>query len=513
MRGYRRLRAEGSLRQIPLLRDLLTRAQLDGGRERPSATIFGAAQDEAERVVRQAALARYVAVPLTEAVLGAIASGRPVTCAMPRDWQRVLEGQGYAVARVRSALLWRIEMLKQLARAWRTMLQTIGSGLRGVRGPRVTGHVAHFHGLGAGNLPQPAAGGRSHDIVSWYLRWPDRQKPLDAVTHGVRGAAPVTVDRIPVLYQPAVPDFATWLVRARFASWCVRATLRSVVDLIRGLWWHAMVLQDASTAAARRLQPESLAGADYLFHNSDWILRPLWTYEAERAGARILLYFYSTNIEGFRSDREAITTYGWAASNWPRYLVWDAQQASTIRRAIGPGAAIDIVGPIWFHTSAKDAPCPTRPAIAVFDVVPVRDSYYQMLGVEVEYYVPDTSIAFLSDIRDVAREQGAELLWKRKRQMAPTTHRRYRRFADEIEGHGHVVPVDPAVSATRLIEVADVVISMPFTSTSLIAQDLGKPACYYDPAGIVRKDDPAAHGIPVVRGRGELAAWVSAHLA
>jgi hypothetical protein len=45
---------------------------------------------------------------------------------------------------------------------------------------------------------------------------------------------------------------------------------------------------------------------------------------------------------------------------------------------------------------------------------------------------------------------------------------------------------------------------MPFTSTALVARNLGKPSYYYDPSGIIQKDDRAAHGIPVISGFAEL---------
>jgi hypothetical protein len=48
---------------------------------------------------------------------------------------------------------------------------------------------------------------------------------------------------------------------------------------------------------------------------------------------------------------------------------------------------------------------------------------------------------------------------------------------------------------------------MPFTSTALIARHLGKPSCYYDPTGLVQKNDRAAHGIPIVTGMEELKSW------
>jgi len=45
---------------------------------------------------------------------------------------------------------------------------------------------------------------------------------------------------------------------------------------------------------------------------------------------------------------------------------------------------------------------------------------------------------------------------------------------------------------------------MPFTSTALVARNPGKPSYYYDPSGIIQKDDRATHGIPVISGVDEL---------
>jgi polysaccharide biosynthesis PFTS motif protein len=49
---------------------------------------------------------------------------------------------------------------------------------------------------------------------------------------------------------------------------------------------------------------------------------------------------------------------------------------------------------------------------------------------------------------------------------------------------------------------------MPFTSTALIAKYEGKPSIYYDPSGIIQKNDRAAHGIPVLVNIDELQQWV-----
>jgi polysaccharide biosynthesis PFTS motif protein len=96
---------------------------------------------------------------------------------------------------------------------------------------------------------------------------------------------------------------------------------------------------------------------EYLFHNSGWIYRPLWTYDAEKFGSKIIFYFYSTNCESFKvSDKDQAIPYGWMAMSWPCYLVWDVWQSDFIKRAIGDEAKIIIVGSIWFTSSPEVVP-------------------------------------------------------------------------------------------------------------------------------------------------------------
>ena len=73
-----------------------------------------------------------------------------------------------------------------------------------------------------------------------------------------------------------------------------------------------------------------------------------------------------------------------------------------------------------------------------------------------------------------------------------------------------MITVDPDTSAYKLIEQCSAAISMPFTSTALVARELGKPSCFYDPTGLIQRDDRAAHGIPIMIGRVELQTWLEA---
>ena len=69
--------------------------------------------------------------------------------------------------------------------------------------------------------------------------------------------------------------------------------------------------------------------------------------------------------------------------------------------------------------------------------------------------------------------------------------------------------MDSDLSAIQVIESSIAVISMPFTSTALVARELGKPSVYYDSSGLLQKNDRGAHGIPILIGQDELKDWLS----
>ncbi|MDP9202127.1 MAG: polysaccharide biosynthesis PFTS motif protein [Gemmatimonadota bacterium] len=516
MRGYQRLRAEGQLARVARLREALTTARLEPVSRRASSLVFGAGSGSAELVARQFVLTRFGGLSLNKALLTSVERrGPPVAHPLPAEWRELLEEHGFRVAKLRSALEWYLYLLLYLASG------ILGIGRRALAGVLVTlrpaqspGRHVHFDALTQGNLPQPADDGRSYDVMTWYQQWPGRVRDLDAICHQVRGVHPSTAQGTTVASVPAiVPPLQGWRAVGRFLGWGIAAIGVAAASLLTGRWWHPLLLNEASAAASVRLQPPDRLAREYLFHNSAWIYRPLWTYEAERMGSRISLYFYSTNCETFRQQEEyPPISFGYSAMNWPRYLVWDEYQADFVRRAVGMDANVIIVGPISFQdgTSMPSA-LPPR-TLAVFDVQPLRDSYYQTLGLELEYYLPEVSRRFLTDIADATREIGAQVAFKRKREVGNLAHPKYRRFLERFHALPHVLAIPPATSANRVIEQSAAVISMAFTSTALIGRHLGIPSAYYDPTGLLHRDDRAAHGVEILRGPSELRTWLASAL-
>ena len=512
MRGYRRLKAENRLSCIVELKEALTNAQLNFVAEQADARIFGAGQKDAEIIIRQYLLVRAAGLNLNKALLASLGGGGAVACPLPAPWQKIVREHGFAVAGFRCSVLWYAYVaLLGVYGLW-LLLGAIFTGLKESVRPSWTllGRYAYFFSLVPGNLPQPGEDGRSHDIMSWYLQWPERNLNLDTLAHGVQSLPTGNMQGVRVVPLPQqLPPLLGVKCILHFLTWGLLAAAMALLDLLRGRWWHALILGESVRAEqVRQCDPSHLA-RDYLFHNSGHIYRPLWTYEAENYGSRILFYFYSTNCESIKTRfGYPIQANSWQAMSWPHYLVWNEGQAEFVRRAVGQGANIDVVGPIWFHSSSVQMPSLPQRTIAVFDVQPVRPAFYRTLGLALDYYIPQTANRFLSDIYESGRKCGVKVALKRKRKIGRLAHPSYSRFVESLDGSSDFIAIDPDISAVRVIEQSTAVISMAFTSTALIARELARPSCYYDPTGIIQKDDRAAHGIEIISGREELDRWL-----
>lgn len=511
MRGYRIMHATGRGDTVEDLRRELTLTSLHDQRAQAPSVIFDAQSAEAERAVRQFLMVRVGGLDLNRALLAGIAEPeRAIAHPMPAQWRRVIEAAGWRVDHLRSRLLWAGWLLSMLAQGTLGLLRQIVTAIR-TRGQAPLAGSVYFDSLGATNLPVDPSGA-NHDVISWYLRWDGRARDARVITHGVRGASERRIGPIPIrpVAQP-VPLPRSMRAIAALAAWSIRACLTAGFALLRGRWWSAVMLRDAGRAAALRLADTADLPVEYMFHNSNWLYRPFWTHAAERRGVRVLFYFYSTNCEILkRADGYPPQTGSWELCSWTTYLVWNEGQADFVRRVIGADD-IRIVGPIGF--SDDDTPLPPAGplSLAAFDIQPMRASFYRSIALGFEYYIHNNACAFAEDVIDVSSELGLKVLWKRKREIGKIAHPTYASLMNRLIREPHVECVAPARAAQHVIARASVVVSMPFTSTALIARAMNKPSCYYDPTGKLQPDDRAAHGIPIIQSRGELKDWIAAH--
>lgn len=517
MRGYLILKRSGRLDRIAAVKQALTEHPLALTGQNVSPVVMEEGIESGEIVARQYLLAHVGGFSMNRALLRALGKrqGR-VVFYLPREWRDLLCQHGFEVARVRSAALWQLYVFAMLLYGMWTIGRIAIDGIIATRStdPRPKRYV-FFANLGKGNLPQTINGIQSRDVISWYLQWPGKTQAIEAVHHSVPSVVPTMVGNVPVVPRPgALPHSLGMSAAGKYVLWGLCATFVALIDYLRGRWWHPLLLSEAALAAQVRALPQDRLAREYLFHNSGHIYRPLWTYEAERRGAAITFYFYSSNCEGFKGPNGYPPPYyGWKIATWPKYLVWDDYQADFVRRTVLHPGKIDVVGAIWFQDSPAEMPQIEKPGIAVFDVTPHRQSIYWTTGADHELYTGTTSKKFLEHSVNAIQPVDTVMLWKRKRQIGTFAHPCYRQLADRLCEHENVISVDPDISAWRVIESSCLVISMPFTSTALIAKEMGKPSIYYDPTCQLQRDDRAAHGIPLLSGPDELRAWIGSQMS
>ena len=470
--------------------------------------LFGAATEKANDAIRDFLIARVGQYSLNKSSLVSLEKEKgQIVHPLPKIWREKIRSLGWRVSEIKSALMWQGFLFLCFGYGGflltKTSLLGILTSFRKIEdNPQ---RSVYFAGLTKSNLPQQEVGD-SYDIISWYFQWSGREKGIQNICHNVKNIPEKNSKELNIRFNDPLAPLKGLTPNIWLFAWGFSAVCICLVDWARGRWWSPLMFGPCVQSFIAKHQPTF--AIDYMFHNSN-LRKPLWLYEVEAKGAKTTLYFYSTNCDSFKTKEgyQAAPAY-YRNMNWSRYLVWDQEQADFVRRCAGSQADVEIVGPIWHSDSTAILPELISQTLAVFDIQPRRKSVYEVLGIALEYYTPAIGINFLNDIHEAVAQYGWIVAWKGKRKLPQTKNRQiaksYESACERLAASPSMLVIDPDIAATRLIEKCALVISMPFTSTAHIARDLGKPSYFYDPSGIIQKDDRAAHGIPVISGVDEL---------
>lgn len=509
MRGYRILKKESQLDLILKIKEDIAAQDLGYVIKGANSFLWGDTKGKADQVLKQFLVSRLGNNRLNAAILIAISDeSRKISCAIPPNWIPIFKNYNLPVDRVASLLKFMGFLIKMVVSSYFFSIKFVFKSILTSNDFESEIVSVYFDGLSDNNLPNGKK--ISYDIISWYLKWEGHQKNLSHIFHNLKNREKMIYNQINLIGTEFPTQYYRYINSYwKFAKWFLLSVGLTFAEFLRGNWWNLALLQEAAKAAALRFQVRELIANQYFFHNSNWIYRPLWTYEAEKKGAKISFYFYSTNCESFkRSGGYPVQANCWQLMSWPHFMVWDNYQKEFVERAVGSRMEISIVGNIWFSSSSRKLNKLPSNSIVVFDVQPVRDSFYQTLGIDFEYYIPETACAFLADIYKAVSELNCSMILKRKRNINSLAHPTYRNFIENLSNLPNFTAVNAELAAQELIENCEVVISMPFTSTALIAREFGKNSIYYDPTKKLMKDDRAAHGIEIIQGIDELKIWL-----
>jgi polysaccharide biosynthesis PFTS motif protein len=512
-RGYEILKKKNNLELIDDLKTLLSNTKLfDNSASCISIKNIYSTEINLEKSTRQYILSRYVGGDFTLQILKSISNEDCKFCApLPYKWLRVLTKSGIRVSYINSLLLWYYELFKHLAYSIYEILNQCKKFIlsRFKNSFDYNKSYIYFDSLLESNLPFEGISNK-YGILTWYFNW-EKETRFDYYTHSVSTKSKIIMnDDVEIRYIKS--PFPSPLLFSRLLKFILISCLKilySLILLLLGKWWNLLLLREIFYYDIVLVNNGQGLGKRYMFHNSNWIYRPIWTFAAKKHGSDIFFYFYSTNIERFKkNNKDANCVNFWHLITWPKVLVWDKYQEQFLKNNIIDDIKIEIVGPISFQAERNLELNIPKNSIAIFDVQPVRTSYYIKLGIDQEYYVPEVVNLFLIDVLESINKVDLSAVFKRKREIGKLAHSLYTKKLNYLVNNFNFINLDPSIPAEEIIDKCVATISLPFTSTAIVANHLGKPSIFYDPTRMIQIDDNAAHGIQTINNKEDLIIWL-----
>jgi len=493
-KGYKILKNTNQSDKLIRLNDILTRTKLTNAQV--SKTVI-TKNLNFELSARQYLYTRILDHSFNKSFLYSVGSGRPLIHPLPKEWQSRLVKEGIKINSLFCSLLW----TSYIFLSWgHGVVQGLKSVANLLKPQSDLGIHIYFNQINKMCLPSNAG---DYNIINWYLQWENRKKNIDSIAHDVKSINNYKYKKINISSSDGLPRIKG-LNLIKYTLWSIYLIVYSFL-FIFSKPYSSLLLKEQLELIRLKVANRSSIASDILFNNSNVFYRPLWTYEAREKGSRVSLYFYSTNHEMFKTKNGYQIQNPFHMVSWPHYLVWDEFQMNFLKRNIKLKPIIEVVGSIWFSSSKKIVDIPVN-SISVFDVTPFRPTKYPWRLRHPEYNIFDIVDQFLSDIDFVLSKNNINMMHKRKR-FQRFTHKRYIRRLNQLSAKLNYTNINSDVAAIELIRKTKASISFPFTATAIIAQKEGKPSVFYDPTGLIQKDDTAAHGIQVLSGIDELEEW------
>lgn len=220
-----------------------------------------------------------------------------------------------------------------------------------------------------------------------------------------------------------------------------------------------------------------------LFDHSESVFKPLWTYFFEKKNIENIVYFYSTNNVPIVYDKDKVDridnyiSHGWELMNWKNYFVWDDYQKDFFSNYFNlEKSFFKITGPIPFGGKLFQI-IPKKKIISIFDVSPFSTLIYKKFCLPEEYYIFENIKKFYETIIKINSDY--HMVFKIKR-ISKFTDLNYIKYIQSLKKKGFDIRDD--ICPFSLIKSSSKVISLPFSSPSIIAKTYNVESIFFDPS-------------------------------
>ena len=208
-----------------------------------------------------------------------------------------------------------------------------------------------------------------------------------------------------------------------------------------------------------------------------------------KKGIKIYLYNWSCGFPDLKTnDGYPFNEIGEEIQTWQYILQWSNLYLKYLKSIVkSKHVTFLLCKPVFYLDSNLKFSPPSKKFIVLFDVIPLRKCFHDLLPIALEYRTFINGRQFLNDVYDLSIKYGFKLVWKTKRNFAYAHSQSYIRFTKRFSKRPNVISIDSQTSAFKIIKNASASISMPFTSTAQVAQFNKINSIYYDQTKILLK--------------------------
>jgi polysaccharide biosynthesis PFTS motif protein len=423
---------------------------------------------------------------------------------LPSKWIKIVKDD-FSLNKIISVILFKIFILKfLLINILRIIKSLFYLFFHDFHSNLAENKYVQFLDLQKNNLPFFNKSFSSKTILNWYI---ENNNNIQNIHVNVLIDQYIYND---VLIQTSIkPELLVKTFRSKLSIlfWVLYSSLLSLLNLFIGKWHDALLLYEAYLTKVYDKINVDLLAKEYLFSISVFTYRPLWTYVIENKGIKITMFSYASSFGGFKyKNNYPDIEYEYQITTWPNIYFFTKEYCDFITNTVQNKINIFCADqPILFSDKNIEIPYFDKfRSITVFDITPCEIDVICKLLPEFPYRTYDNAIQFLEDIYSFCISNEFSFVWKRKRNFSIIHSKKYINFCIEFEKRENVVVVDSDIAAYRLIEKSNIVITVPFSTPSLIAKQLKINSFYYDPTMLLSIDDRGAQGIKLISGYNEL---------
>ena len=498
--GYHKLLSENRPEYIAQLRNELANNTLNG------VPLKTALNTPKQICFHQFLVYRLINFDFNIAILSAINHPKKkVYFPLPSLWREILRKKGFRVPAFYNAIAWINFNIKWYFVGIATGILEFFRILNRIK-IKDNENTAFFENLYPSNLVQ-SKDKNAQTILDWFCLQ-EESKAIHAIYHSCKDSTDYKINNKKVIYKDsAIPPIDSFSKFFQFFYWFLVKSVVAIFNL-----QNRLLLKQQIFDKLLKISSNKQLHKYYLFHNSGHLLRPLWTYEAEKKGSNIVFYFYSTNVSSFKvKDKAFIQDFQWQVVSWSSYWVWNKGQADFLKSNVLGQFKTTIKGIIPFSISNKAfdlSQFKSKPFLLIFDVQPINENLYTSLAPSVDFYSSTNMITFLEWIDQLAIKNNINIVIKRKRESPHISKDYIDKLKALKQTHlwDEVSPtIDTIYACKSLSPLAS--ISIPYTSTAVISKKYNIPTVYLDPTKMLDPDFKINNGIPLASSKEELFKW------